>query len=97
MAKAYWIAHVDVRDPETYKRYVEGARPAFERFGARFLARGGPFLALEGQDLGKRHVVIEFDSVEAARACYDSPEYQAARQHRLPVATAVMLIVEGVG
>ena len=41
MPKAYWIAHVDVRDPERYKDYVAAARPAFERHGARFLARGG--------------------------------------------------------
>ncbi len=95
MAKGYWIAHVDVRDPETYKLYVEGAKPAFERFGARFLARGGPFEMLEGDDIGARHVVIEFDSIEQARACYNSAEYQAAREHRVPVAKATMLIVEG--
>ena len=95
MAKGYWIAHVDVRDPETYKLYVQGAKGAFERFGAKFLARGGPFELMEGNDIGARHVVIEFDSVEQARACYNSAEYQAAREHRLPVATATMLIVEG--
>ena len=95
MAKGYWIAHVDVRDPETYKLYVQGAKGAFERFGAKFLARGGPFDLMEGNDIGARHVVIEFDSVEQARACYNSAEYQAAREHRLPVATATMLIVEG--
>ena len=95
MAKGYWIAHVDVRDPETYKLYVEGAKPAFQRFGAKFLARGGDFVQMEGADIGKRHVVIEFDSVETAKACYDSPEYQAAREHRVPVANATMLIVEG--
>ena len=95
MPKGYWIAHVDVRDPETYKLYVQGAKGAFERFGAKFLARGGPFELMEGNDIGARHVVIEFDSVEQARACYNSAEYQAAREHRLPVATATMLIVEG--
>ena len=41
MPKAYWIARVDVRDPETYKKYVETAKPAFERHKAKFLARGG--------------------------------------------------------
>ena len=43
----------------------------------------------------QRVVIIEFDSVETARACYESPEYQEARKHRVPVATATMLIVEG--
>ena len=40
MAKGYWIARVDVRDNERYKDYVSTAKPAFERFGANFLARG---------------------------------------------------------
>jgi uncharacterized protein (DUF1330 family) len=39
MAKAYWIARVDIRDPERYKDYVTTARPAFEKHGARFLVR----------------------------------------------------------
>ena len=41
MPKAYWIARVDVQDPETYKKYVETGKPAFERYNAKFLARGG--------------------------------------------------------
>jgi len=41
MAKGYWIAHVDVRDPEGYKGYVAGAKLAFDKYGARMLARGG--------------------------------------------------------
>jgi hypothetical protein len=39
MAKAYWIARVDVRDAERYKDYVSTAKPAFERYGAKFLVR----------------------------------------------------------
>ena len=48
MPKAYWIARVDVHDPETYKNYVETAKPAFERYNAKFLARGGKTEVLEG-------------------------------------------------
>lgn len=94
MAKAYWIAHVDVRDPDRYKDYVATAKPAFERHGARFLARGGPYVELEGKARG-RNVVIEFASMEIARACYDSPEYQAAKAIRQQCADAEMTIVEG--
>jgi len=96
MAKAYWIAHVAVRDPERYKDYVAGAKPAFERHEARFLARGGAHEQVEGEDLGSRHVIIEFASMTQARACYFSAEYQAAMQHRLAAATGRILIVEGV-
>ena len=94
MPKAYWIAHVDVRDPERYKDYVSTARPAFEKYGAKFLARGGAYEALEGKGRG-RNVVIEFPSMQAARDCYNSADYQAAKAIRITVADAEMLLVEG--
>jgi len=96
MPKGYWIAHVDVRDPERYKDYVTTAKPAFERFGARFLARGGAWQGLEGTGRG-RNVVIEFPSMQAALDCYNSEEYQAAKAIRVTVADADMTIVEGFG
>lgn len=94
MAKGYWIAHVDVRDPERYKDYVSTAKPAFERFGAKFLARGGDHVAKEGTGRG-RNVVIEFPTFQAAVDCYDSPEYQAAKAIRVTVADGEITIVEG--
>lgn len=94
MPKAYWIAHVDVRDPERYKDYVATARPAFERHGAKFLARGGAYETMEGVGRG-RNVVIEFPSMQAATDCYHSAEYQAAKTIRQTVADAEMVIVEG--
>ncbi len=94
MPKGYWIAHVDVSDPERYKDYVATAKPAFERFGAKFLARGGTWQAMEGRGRG-RNVVIEFPSMQAALDCYNSEEYQAAKAIRITVADADMVIVEG--
>ena len=94
MPKGYWIAHVDVRDPERYKDYVATAKPDFEKYGARFLARGSAYEALEGRGRG-RNVVIEFPSLAAARDCYNSPDYQAAKAIRVTVADAEMVIVEG--
>ncbi len=95
MAKGYWIARVDVKDPDAYKKYVEGTAAAFAKYGARFLARGGRSQQLEGP-MRARNVVIEFDSLEQAVACYNSPEYQAARQHRIGAAEAEIMVVEGV-
>lgn len=95
MAKGYWIARVDVRDSERYKDYVATAKPAFERFGANFLARGGALTTLEGTARA-RNVVIEFPSVQHAIDCYNSPEYQAAAKIRQDVADAEMIIVEGI-
>ena len=79
MPKGYWIAHVDVRDPEGYKDYVAAAKLAFDKYGAKFLARGGAYEATEGRGRA-RNVVIEFPSLQAAQDCYHSPEYQAARR-----------------
>ncbi|CDN91924.1 MULTISPECIES: DUF1330 domain-containing protein [Rhizobium/Agrobacterium group] len=95
MPKGYWIARVDVRDSERYKDYVTTAKPAFERFGANFLARGGALTELEGKARA-RNVVIEFPSVQHAIDCYNSPEYQAAAKIRQEIADAEMMIVEGI-
>ena len=95
MPKGYWIARVDIRDPERYKDYVATAKPAFERFGARFLARGGEHEKAEGPGRA-RNVIIEFPSVQHAIDCYNSPEYQAAAKIRQEVADAEMMIVEGI-
>lgn len=94
MAKTYWIARVDVRDAERYKDYVATAKPAFERYGANFLARGGAVTELEGTARA-RNVVIEFPSMQHAVDCYNSPEYQAAAKIRQEVADAEMIVVEG--
>ncbi|WP_274423519.1 DUF1330 domain-containing protein [Chelativorans sp. YIM 93263] len=94
MAKGYWIAHMDVRDPERYKDYIATAKPAFERFGARFLVRGGTYEAMEGKGRG-RNVVIEFPSLEMAKECYNSPEYQEAKAIRQSVAEGELVMVEG--
>jgi uncharacterized protein (DUF1330 family) len=94
MAKGYWIARVDVRDPERYKDYVATAKPAFEKYGANFLARGGAYEEMEGKARA-RNVVIEFPSLQAAKDCYNSPEYQAAKAIRVTVADAEMVLVEG--
>jgi uncharacterized protein (DUF1330 family) len=94
MPKAYWIARVDVHDPETYKSYVETGKPAFARYNAKFLARGGKTEVLEGVARA-RNVVIEFASMEDALACYHSPEYTAARKIRQTVSEGEFILVEG--
>ncbi len=95
MAKGYWIAHVDVRDPDGYKGYVAASKIAFEKYGANILARGGAYEATEG--VGRaRNVVIEFPSLKAAQDCYHSPEYTAAKAIRQKFADAEMVLVEGV-
>ena len=95
MPKGYWIAHVSVNNPEDYPNYVETAKAAFKKYGARFLARGGRYEGVEG-DARPRNVIIEFDSYEQALACYRSPEYQEAVKFRRRAADGEVIIVEGV-
>ncbi len=93
--KGYWIAMVDIADPEAYKGYIEANATAFEKYGAKFLARGGQHIDPEGP-AGDRQVIIEFSSYERAIACYNSPEYQEALKIRLANSTAKFTIIEGV-
>jgi uncharacterized protein (DUF1330 family) len=94
--KAYWIAHVDITDPDHYSQYTQRAPKAFAEYGARFLARGGRSQAMEGGDTPHRSVVIEFDSYEQALACYHSAAYQEAKSYREEWAKAQIVIVEGI-
>ena len=93
--KAYWIAHVDIADPDHYSQYTQRAPAAFSEFGGRFLARGGRSEAMEGRQAPQRSVVIEFDSYEQAVACYHSAAYQEAKRYREEWARAEIVIVEG--
>ena len=94
MAKGYWIAHVEVTNPETYKEYVKLNGIAFAKYDAKFLVRGGTS-ETRGGKLLPRHVVIEFPSYAAAKACYDSPEYQAAVKVRNTAGHVDIVVVEG--
>lgn len=91
---AYVIAEVEVHDSEAYKTYQAPTAASVARHGGRFIVRGGPTEALEGAPT-KRIVVLEFDSVEAARRWYHSPDYAAARTIREKAATSRLFIVEG--
>ncbi|WP_077002725.1 DUF1330 domain-containing protein [Variovorax sp. KK3] len=92
---AYWIARSKIFDPESYWKYAEQVPDIVARYGGRPLARGGRFHVAEGSQEFNRYVVLEFPSMEAAIACHASPEYQAARQHRLPPhGEAEIVIVE---
>ena len=94
MPKGYWVAHVTVDDPAAYDAYRAANAVAFAKYGARVLVRGAPQEVREGS-VRPRTVVIEFPTLEAAQACYDSPEYQAAKALRDPVSQGDLCIVAG--
>lgn len=91
---AYWIARIDVFDEEAQGRYARLAGPALAAFGGEFLARGGRYVALEGEARA-RNVVARFPSVEAAVAAYESPAYQAALAEAEGATVRELVVVEG--
>ena len=96
MAKGYWIAQIDVTDPDNYPKYKAAASAAIEKFGGAYLIRGGRCEAVEGSSSRSRQVIIEFESYDQAMACYRSPEYQAAAALRQAAADGEVLVLEGV-
>jgi uncharacterized protein (DUF1330 family) len=95
MPKGYWIASVDVTDPDNYALYAGAAPEVIESHGGVFLARAGKTQQMEG-DGRVRNVVTVFPSFDDAVACWSSAGYQAARAHRDGAAIASIVIVEGV-
>lgn len=93
---AYVIFDIDVHDGEGYQAYRQLGAPTVAQYGGRFVVRGGAAENLEGAWTPKRVVVIEFDTIDGARAWYHSPEYQAAKAVRERTANTIGVIVEGV-
>jgi uncharacterized protein (DUF1330 family) len=91
----YLVVDARSSDPQAMVRYRELAQAAVEKFGGRYLVRGAPYEVLEGQAWRpQRLVVVEFPSLDQARAFYASPEYHAARDARAGVSDFDMLLVE---
>jgi uncharacterized protein (DUF1330 family) len=92
---AYIIARVNVTDWSRYREYTRLTPGAIERFGGRFIVRGGDMLTLEGPPETGRIVVIEFPSLDQAKAFYNSEEYARARRLREGAATGQFIAIEG--
>jgi uncharacterized protein (DUF1330 family) len=92
---AYVIANVEVLDPDRYRQYSALAGPAIAKHGGRFLVRGGAAEVLEGDWTAHRVVVLEFPTVEQAKAFYHSADYASARERRLGASNFTMMVVAG--
>ena len=92
---AYLVVDCKVTDASRYEDYKRLAQVAVARHGGRYLVRGGETVVLEGGWQPNRIVVLEFPSLEEARAFYDSPEYAAARVARKGSAQMNMVAVAG--
>ncbi|MCE8539409.1 DUF1330 domain-containing protein [Ruegeria pomeroyi] len=95
MPKAYIVAHIRIHDPETFERFKSMSGPAIKDFGGRVLVRNPNIDHREGAATGTC-IIVEFDSLEQARAFYESEAYTAARLVREEAAETDLVIVEGV-
>lgn len=92
---AYYIAEFELTDPEGIKPYREQVDATFERYSGRYIVRASGVSPLEGNPPSHRLVIIEFDSLEQARAWYNSPEYAKIRPFRQRSGHTNAYIVEG--
>jgi uncharacterized protein (DUF1330 family) len=93
--KGYVVANVAVNDPVAYEAYRSQTGAIIAQYGGRALVKGGALQVREGDPGLSRLVILEFPSVQAAAAFYDSPEYQAILPIRQAHAESSLCIVEG--
>lgn len=94
---AYVIVDLqDIIDAEKLNAYRPHGFAAVQKYGGRYLARGGETASLEGGWTSQRVALLEFDTLEQARAWYDSPEYRAARKIRDGASRTRILAIAGV-
>jgi uncharacterized protein (DUF1330 family) len=92
---AYMIVQAEITNPEKFPEYQKLAGPAVQKYNGKILGRGTPPETVEGQWGAPVVLIIEFESVETAKAFFNSPEYTAAREARANTAKFTMSIVPG--
>ena len=92
---AYIVVDISINDPQTYERYKLLAPPSIAAYQGKYLVRGGRTDLLEGEWQPARLVILEFPSMEVAKAWWESEEYAAAKALRQSCADTEMLLVEG--
>lgn len=93
---AYVIVDIEVIDPVRYEEYKRLAAPTVTAYGGRYVVRGGATETLEGDWVPNRFVVLEFESVDQAKAWWSSPEYAPAKALRQETANTQMVVAEGI-
>ena len=92
---AYVIGEIEVTDAAVYEDYRKQVLAVVQKYGGKFLVRGGRVEALEGGWTPKRVVVLEFPSFEQAQKWYRSPEYAPLIALRKRASRGKLILVEG--
>lgn len=92
---AYFIGRVEMRDPSWVEEYGPKVQALVQKHGGRYLVRGGEMDVVEGTAAASVMVVIEFPSMEQARAWYHDPEYAPLIKLRQSGSDTELILVEG--
>ncbi len=92
----YLLGTVDIHDPEGFKPYLAQVPAIVEKYGGRYLVRGGEFDIIEGEWAVRRVTIVEFETMEQAKRWWNSSEYQPFKELRRKVASTNAMFVEGV-
>jgi uncharacterized protein (DUF1330 family) len=92
---SYFLALIDVRDPERYEKYLAGFDAVFEKFEGRVVSVEDNPLVLEGEWPAGRTVLIRFPDEDELRRWYGSSEYQDLAQHRHEASVGCVAIISG--
>lgn len=95
MAAYFIVDQLEVTDPEGMKPYLAGVGATIQKYGGKFLVRGGNFMVKEGDWKPRRVIVLEFRDMATLKAWYDSPEYTPLKQTRLACSSSNAVMVEG--
>jgi len=93
---AYVVVDLEIIDSERFEGYKQLVPATIEKYGGRYLARGGKVETLEGAWAPKRFVLLEFPSADRAKAWYDSVEYAEAKALRQSCTRSRIIVVEGI-
>src|SRR6516165_7903441 len=92
---AYIIVEIEILDPVGYEEYKKLAGATVDKYGGKYIVRGGKTEVLEGEWQPKRVVVLEFDSAQRAKEWLNCEEYREPRKMRHRTARTNMMLVEG--
>lgn len=94
MNRGYWLVRADITHTDKFDEYAKRTPSAVNKYGGKFLVRAGNYECVEGSTRS-RNAVIEFPSYQAALDCWNSPEYQSAKQFRFGAADLDIVLIEG--
>ena len=95
MKKGYLIVRINISDTELFQQYPPLSTKAVEKFGGKYLIRGGKFEVVEGKWPAERTTVVEFESFDKAKEFYNSLEYNEAKKVRQKSADTDFILIEG--